>query len=168
MTSMPGKVLRMAAASSAGSCSGRPFVGQGCRKMTQVRLIPLELTTVLCVASGFGNSGELAQSADMTQKNAKGNYILGRDFYHIVPVQRKDEDAGDEYTTNEISLDIIRDKFLKPQPPRWVDSIIFPKKIILSVACGGSHLLMVARDPRNRTIPTYTPVASTKMVNWAR
>jgi alpha-tubulin suppressor-like RCC1 family protein len=43
----------------------------------------------------------------------------------------------------------VRDKFLTPSPPRWNGTIPFPKKQILSVACGGSHLLVAARDPHD-------------------
>ncbi|EED91362.1 predicted protein [Thalassiosira pseudonana CCMP1335] len=41
------------------------------------------------------------------------------------------------------SMEIIKEKFLKPAPPVWAVPM---KRTVLSLSCGGFHLLVVARD----------------------
>jgi len=83
------------------------------------------------VTWGMGQVGELARSVDMTDKNEEGKYVLDPSWY-------KREDGS-------INEDIIRDKFMKPQPPRF--NYGSPKKQILTIGCGLYHLLVIAREP---------------------
>lgn len=81
----------------------------------------------------------------MANPNQDGEYDLGRQFYYTTPVTKLDGNKT-EYTVMEPNIQTVCELFLKPQPVRWAGNLPFPKKIIVSVACGSRHLLVAARD----------------------
>ena len=96
-----------------------------------------ELSTHTFADLGFGNDGELARSKDMgAQPTQDGTYDVTKQFYL----------TGDGTT---VDLQKVLREFLTPKPPRWAGSVPFPRKVVNDVACGGNHLLVVARDIAN-------------------
>lgn len=89
-------------------------------------------TTVLLArfATGFGNSGQLARSADMTEPNEKGEYNLNDNWYS---------------SSDGIDQQIIKEHFLTPKPVRWADNNPVIKHSVISVGLGENHMLVAAR-----------------------
>lgn len=83
---------------------------------------------------GFGNSGELGRSKDVEGAKREGTYDLTHSLY------TKDK---------KYDHDFVLENFLTPKPPRWAGSTPFIKMKVLSVACGQSHLAVVAYDPKS-------------------
>jgi Regulator of chromosome condensation (RCC1) repeat len=88
---------------------------------------------------GFGNSGELARSADMINRNEKGEFDLKKP--HV------NKDGTFDYP-------FICEKFLRPGPVRF--AVGSQKKTVLTVACGSMHLLVVAREPNQFQSTLYS------------
>lgn len=89
----------------------------------------------------MGIKGELARSADMSRPDANGNYNLGSSLY-----TREVKDDEGEVVDKEVIEEVLRERFLKPLPPRWATGPNL-KRVVLDVACGGNHILVTARDP---------------------
>jgi hypothetical protein len=81
---------------------------------------------------GFGNMGELARSAKMTNPDANGKYNLRKEYFY-------------DLETGNANLQIVYDQFLNPLPPIWPHEIT-TKQYVMSVATGHFHLLVVACD----------------------
>ena len=81
---------------------------------------------------GLGQVGEMARSRDVP-----GAWNDSTETYNIAPELYK--------INGKVNESIIREHFLKPKPVRfnWGSA----KKSIVHVACGQSHLLVVAREP---------------------
>ena len=95
---------------------------------------------------GFGNAGELARSHDMCDPSiVKKPDGATTKTYDVSPKLYKNENGDVE----KVGIELVRDKYLTPQPPRWQGPIPYPKKVVMSVAVGSKHLLVVARDPGN-------------------
>ena len=97
----------------------------------------------------MGHHGQLARSQDMGAPITKGpdgkdTYELGKRWIGTeVEAEEKDEKTGkiEKFTVFKYFGGLIAEKFLKPAPPRWT---IPGKKDVISVACGSTHLLVVA------------------------
>mmetsp|Transcript_25710 Transcript_25710/g.71823 ORF Transcript_25710/g.71823 Transcript_25710/m.71823 type:complete len:586 (-) Transcript_25710:194-1951(-) len=101
------------------------------------------------VTWGMGHRGELARSADMAkptldQETGEMTYDLGKMFIGEL-------DPNGQYN---YSLDLIVDKFLTPKPPRWAGPTM--QRRVVSVACGGFHVMVAARDVGSMSTVLYT------------
>ncbi|CAJ1969562.1 unnamed protein product [Cylindrotheca closterium] len=113
---------------------------------------------------GMGHFGQLARSKTMgadLKKDEKGNsipgvYELGKMWIgeeYETDEQEKDGDGNLKFdekgnpvwaTAYRYHEDLIKEKFLKPAPVIWANP--YPKRSVLSLACGELFILVVARD----------------------
>lgn len=101
--------------------------------------------------AGMGHRGQLARSPKMTMPDANGNFDLGKEVcYHQVV----DEDGVVDYQGP--NKEIITEKFLKPAPPNFAGGQPFDKMIVTDNACGGQHLLVIARVPGELASQVYS------------
>ena len=98
---------------------------------------------------GFGDTGELGRSRDMTTPDKNGKYDLGKDFCF-----RKVYNEEGEATSMEPNMSIINEHFLKPKPVHFNWGA--PHKTVLDVACGGFHMLVTAREPGSGLSQVYS------------
>ena len=83
----------------------------------------------------MGHTGELARSANMTTPtmvDGEKTYKLGKEFYT-------------DMSTGDFRTELVQKKFLTPLPPIWAGGL--EKMQVLSVGCGGAHMLVCARRP---------------------
>jgi hypothetical protein len=87
-----------------------------------------------CHETGFGNNGELARSAGMTDPDENGNFDVSAALY---------KDA----TTGEIDHAKVLELFLKPKHVEW-NVRCQPKlpRRVIAVGLGHYHILVAARD----------------------
>jgi alpha-tubulin suppressor-like RCC1 family protein len=97
----------------------------------------------------MGHNGQLARSKDMgapiiQTEDGKETFDLGKQWIgEEYEIQEMNKGKMENVTLYRYHNDLIAEKFLKPQPPRWATP---GKKSVLSIACGEIHLLVVARD----------------------
>ncbi|GAX20487.1 regulator of chromosome condensation [Fistulifera solaris] len=86
------------------------------------------------VTFGFGEKGELARSRDIAAPEPNGDFNLTEALQGMTEAQ-------------------VLQHFLTPAPARFAGPVPFPRKEVLSLACGSNHLLVLARN-RGGGIPT--------------
>jgi len=79
----------------------------------------------------------------MTKPNEKGKYDLGEKLYYTAPKVSQNKD-GSRHVEFKPDPQLVMEHFLTPKAPRWAGPVPFPKRHVLSVACGSTHLVVAA------------------------
>jgi regulator of chromosome condensation len=107
---------------------------------------------------GMGHSGELARSRVMTeltsdeQNPGKMKYDLGKDFFTTVK-KVFDQETKKSFEKLVPIRGKIKEHFLTPKPVLWSTP---GKRQVISIGCGGFHLIVVAREPGHFETTVWT------------
>ena len=99
-------------------------------------------TKTKCVTWGIGEAGELARNAYTPIKNP--DFIYPEDKSIEVP-------PYDPYF-----VDKVKDEHLLPQEVEWADGDPANNRIVVGVACGSFHLLVIAKDGEDGDLAVYS------------